>query len=111
MKTMNQTLVLGLALSLSTALTAAAGEDTGNNPELYRANELSLDLFGTVSVGEQTIDHISGNRVEHDGRLGAGAGLNYFFTRNFGLGADAYSENTGHSFVDSTSLNLIARLP
>ena len=78
---------------------------------LYHANELSVDLFGSGSVGQQTIDHLSGDRLDHNGRLGAGAGLNYFFTRHFGIGGDAYTENTAHNFVDSVSGNLIGRLP
>lgn len=77
----------------------------------FRANEASLDLFGSVSVGQETIDNISRERVKDDGRLGAGVGGNYFFTRHLGLGADAYTENTQHSFVDNTSGNLIVRFP
>lgn len=38
-------------------------------------------------------------------------GVGYFFTRNFGVGADAYTENAGHSFVDSASGNLLVRFP
>jgi len=90
---------------------ADENSSTDAKPEFYRANELSLDLFGTGSVGRYTLDHVSGNRIKENGRLGAGAGLNYFFTRNLGLGLDAYSENTAASFVDSGSANLILRLP
>lgn len=78
---------------------------------LFRENEFSLDAFGSVSVGQQIIDNISGNRVEDDGRLGAGLGLNYFLTRHIGVGADAYTENAGDNFVDNTSGNLILRIP
>jgi len=78
---------------------------------LFRANEASLDLFGSVSVNQETIDHISGERVKDDGRLGLGLGGNYFITRHLGLGADAYTENTQHSFVDNTSASLIVRIP
>jgi len=83
---------------------------TANYP-LYRAQELSIDLFGSGSVGQQTIDHITGNKIEHNGRLGAGAGLNYFFCRYIGIGGDAYTESTAHNFIDSASGNLIGRLP
>jgi hypothetical protein len=78
---------------------------------LFHPNEFTLDLFGSVSIGQETIDHISGNRIEDDGRLGAGLGGNYFFNRFLGIGADAYTENAGHSFVDNTSGNLILRFP
>ena len=78
---------------------------------LYRAQELSIDLFGSGSINQQTINHISGDRVTDNGRFGAGAGLNCFFCRHIGIGADAYFENTDHRFIDSTSGNLIGRLP
>jgi hypothetical protein len=83
-----------------------------NNPEeIFHANEASIDLFGSVSIGQQTINHISGDHVRDDGRLGAGIGLNYFITRNIGVGGDAYTENTAHNFVDNASGNLIFRIP
>jgi hypothetical protein len=78
---------------------------------LYRSGEFSLDLFGTGSIGQQTIDQLTGARIRHDIRLGAGAGLNYFTTRLVGFGVEAYSENPRHSLVDDTSLNLILRFP
>jgi hypothetical protein len=87
-------------------------ENTSPPPALlFRANETSLDLSGSVSVGQETINNISSERVEDNGRLGAGLGLNHFFTRHVGLVADAYTENAGHSFVDNTSGNLIVRFP
>jgi hypothetical protein len=49
--------------------------------------------------------------VVNDGRLGAGVGLNHFFTRYFGIGGDAYTENTGHRFVDNASGKFIGRFP
>ena len=101
------------------AATSVLGADTvlnGQGPQydqgdLYRANELSLDGFGTASVGKYTIDHLSNARVRHNTRLGAGAGINYFFTRNIGISADAYSENTTGTFIDNASANLTLRLP
>ena len=79
--------------------------------QLFNGNELSLDLFGSGSVNQETIDHLSGDRIRHGGRLGAGAGLTYYATRYVGIGADAYSENTQHSFVNDASGNLYIRLP
>ena len=78
---------------------------------LFRAGETSLDLFGSLSIDQETIDNISGERVKDDGRLGLGLGANHFFIRHLGLGVDAYTENTQHSFVDNTSGNLILRIP
>jgi hypothetical protein len=78
---------------------------------LYRAHELSLDAFGMGSIGQRTIRHLTGRSVVDDGRVGAGAGVNYFFTRHLGFGWEAYSQNTRGTFVDNGSMNLIGRLP
>lgn len=102
-------LLIAAAVCLPTALAFAENENVDG--ELFRANELSLDGFGSISVGQQTINHISGSHVRDDGRLGAGIGLNYFLTRNIGVGGDAYTENTSHNFVDNASGNLIFRIP
>ena len=88
-----------------------ADDSEGRTDLLFRAEELTLDLFGSVSIGQETINHISRERVEDNGRLGLGLGGNYFFLRYLGVGADAYTENTQHSFVDNTSGNLILRFP
>ena len=85
--------------------------DYGYRDDLYQANEISLDLFGTDALDKHTIDHPSGHRVRHDSRLGAGLGLNYFFLRYLGVGAEAYSEDTRHNFVDNVSGSLIGRIP
>jgi hypothetical protein len=97
------------ALCLPASVTMAQTDYTGE--PLFKDMETSFDAFGTVSVGQYTIEHISGDRIDDNGRLGWGLGLNQFFTRNFGIGADAYSESAAHSFVDSASGNLIVRFP
>jgi len=110
-------LVGGTILML--AATSALGQDNvTNNQSLhydrgdyYRSRELSVDVFGSGSLGEYTIEHLSNARVRQNVRLGAGAGGNYFITRNIGIGADAYSENTTGAFIDSASASLILRLP
>ena len=104
---------------LMLAATSALGQDNvTNNQSLhydqgnyYRSSELSVDAFGTGSLGEYTLDHLSNNRIRQNTKFGVGAGINYFFTRNIGIGADAYSENTTGAFIDSASANLILRLP
>jgi len=90
---------------------ATAMAQTESHPELFRPDETSLDLFGSLSVGQETIDHLSGEKIEEDGEFGFGIGLNQFFSRMFGVGVDAYSENTHGPFVDNTSANLILRFP
>jgi hypothetical protein len=82
-----------------------------DTPDLYRAPELSLDGFGSVSLGQQTLEHISGDRVRHRARLGAGAGVNFFFLRMLGVGGDAYTEDTRKNFIDKVSGNVIVRFP
>jgi len=84
---------------------------TNNLVEYYRANELSLDGFGTASVGSYTINNPSSRRVRQNGQLGAGAGINYFVTRYVGVGGEMYSENTSGAFIDNASVNLLLRLP
>jgi len=101
------------------AATSALGDENASNDQgvhhdqgdYYRSSELSVDAFGSGSLGEYTLDHLSSERVRKNIRLGAGAGANYFITRNIGIGADAYSENTTGAFIDSASGNLILRLP
>ena len=102
-----------LMLAAKSAL-GAEGGDKGmhyDQGDYYRANEVSVDVFGSGSIGKYTIDHLSGNRIRHNTRLGAGVGIGYFITRNIGIGADAYAEDTTGRFVDSASANLILRLP
>jgi hypothetical protein len=105
----------GIGFLLATGATLRA-DDMNNNPsyddtDLYRANELSLEGFGGATLGEHTIDHLSGDRVRHNGRLGLGAGVNYFFTRYIGVEGEGYSENPDHSFVDNAGGSLVLRLP
>mgnify|MGYP001551928167 CR=1 FL=1 len=103
----------------SSSTTSAAEMETLNNKQgmcyeqtnYYRANALAVDAFGTASIGNYTINHPSNARVRQNTEFGVGAGLNYFATRNFGIGAEAYSENTSGPFIDSVSANLLLRLP
>jgi hypothetical protein len=116
---MKNTLLIGATVLVlaATSVLGTEAENASQRPEgcdacqLYRAGELSFDLFGSGSLGKYSVDHLSTSRIRHNGRLGAGAGLSYFFTRNFGLGAEAYSEDTSGPFIDSASANLIFRLP
>jgi len=76
----------------------------------FRANEFSVDLFGSYLRGEaedwdDVFDDTDG------GRWGGGLGLNYFITRWFGVGADAAVHSNGGAFVDYANANLIFRVP
>lgn len=115
---MKNKMIAGASVLMITAAAALAQDNTSNVHDmnsdqggLYRARELSLDAFGTASVGQYTIDHPSRSRVRRNTRLGVGAGFNYFFCKYIGIGGDGYSENTSGAFVDSAEGNLIARLP
>lgn len=109
---MRKNLAIGGTL-LVLAATSALGAERGSYPsgEFYREGETSLDVYGTASLGRYTLDHLSGSRIRHNTRLGAGLGLNYFFTQMIGVGADVYSENTSGAAIDSASANLILRFP
>ncbi|HLX97000.1 MAG TPA: hypothetical protein VKU37_14765 [Verrucomicrobiae bacterium] len=115
---MKNKLIVGGTILMLAAKSALGADPVSNDQgshydsgDYYYANELSIDGFGSASIGKYTIDHLSGARVRHNTRLGAGLGLNYFITRNIGIGADAYSENTTGVFVDNASGNLILRIP
>ena len=110
-KLMKHGMLIGTILLLVARPAFSAHDVHDDTTEKYRAKETTLDLFGSGSVGQHTLNHITDETIKEDLRLGAGAGLNYFFTRNLGLGAEAYSEDTGHSFVDNVSASLIARFP
>jgi hypothetical protein len=115
-------MIAGAMLVTSTSLRAAdadaaatpalTADNTSNNPfDYYRSSELSVEGFGTASLGKYALNHVSDSNIRHDARLGAGAGINYFFTRNIGIGVEGYSENTTGAFIDSASANLTVRFP
>jgi hypothetical protein len=79
--------------------------------QIFRANEFSIDAFGMGSLTHSQLEDHAHHFIRHDSRIGAGVGINYFFTRYLGIGGDAYTEDTQHSFVDSASANLILRIP
>jgi len=67
----------------------AGGGDhwTYTSANLYTANELSLDLFGSYLAGQRKIEDLFKTNIRH-GFWGGGVGLNYFLTRNIGVGGD-----------------------
>src|SRR6185295_1781220 len=66
----------------------------------YTANELSLDGFASFNAAESRIEDLFKTSIR-DGRWGGGAGLNYFFTRELGIGGDFNSFGNGGHFIDS----------
>ncbi len=77
----------------------------------YKGNEIGFSVFGTATVGDDTIRRPSGRRIERDGELGLGTGLTYFFHRNVGVEAYGFTESTHNNFFDYVGGNLIARFP
>jgi hypothetical protein len=86
--------------------------DTGND-QIFNANEVSLDLFGTYQAPERHFLAWPNTSIRHTGNWGGGVGGNYFFTRELGIGVDTSflsGDNVPH-FVDHVGGNLIARIP
>ncbi len=77
----------------------------------YTAQELSLDLFGSYINPEGQFNELFDTNIRH-GFWGGGAGLNYFITREIGIGTDfnMSSKNSGN-LVDDVVGNLTLRLP
>ncbi len=74
----------------------------------YQAQELSVDLFGAATTGHSRYDN--GDYRWHHAHGGGGAGINYFFCKYVGVGADTLTEGLD-PFVYSASGNLICRIP
>jgi hypothetical protein len=83
-----------------------------NNAPLYSAQEVSLDLFASYINPEGRFGDLFETNIRN-GFWGGGAGLNYFFTRELGLGADfnISSKPDDLNLVDQVTGNFIARLP
>jgi hypothetical protein len=83
----------------------------------FAEHEFQLDIFGQYSVGEGP------NQVQlfRDHGWGGGIGLNYFFTRNLGIGVDAAwlyakegpaaNSNDDETVLHNFSGSLILRFP
>jgi hypothetical protein len=72
----------------------------------FRDNEFSADLFGSYTFADGS------GRLSDD--WGGGLGLNYFVSRNLGLGLDAYwwdGDRISNEVVTAVSGSIILRLP
>ena len=86
--------------------------DSDRNWMAYNCNDVEFSFFGTGTVGKRTIKDPSSKRIERDGKLGAGAGIGYYFHRYIGIEGYAYSESTGgRHFVDNVGGDLVGRFP
>ena len=89
----------------------SSNEDNHIDRPLYRAQELDLDLFGSSTLGQETLEHFSGNRFRHHVLYGGGGGLSYFFLKYVGVGGEFDADARSHRFVDSADGNVFLRLP
>jgi hypothetical protein len=78
----------------------------------YAAQEVSLDLFASYLNPEREFDDLFETSMRH-GFWGGGAGINYFFTRYIGVGADfnISSKPDDLNLVDEVTGDVLARLP
>ena len=84
--------------------------DKDRSDTLFKANEFSLDLFGTYLARERNIEAFPNTSIHH-GQWGGGVGANYFWSRDVGIGADTSFQDGGRRFVDHVGGNLFVRLP
>jgi hypothetical protein len=97
----------------STSSTSSATTSSSQSPplSLYRDQEFSVDIFAGGTLNENGFDHLSGEEIHHDGRVGLGGGGSFFFVRNLGIEGEVYTQNTDGHFIDETSGNLVLRAP
>lgn len=83
-----------------------ASEDT----DIYNAQEFTLDLAGAYGVPRDKANDTVDKNLSH-GKWGGSVGMNYFLTKNFGLGVDAHGLDNDGGFVDAGSASAIVRFP
>ena len=79
-------------------------------PNKFTAYELSLDAFGSYWAGQRRVEDVFETNIRR-GTWGGGVGLNYFLTRELGLGGDINISDNDGNFIDSAAGSLIFRLP
>ena len=82
-----------------------------NDDPKFAAHEFSLELFGSYIAPEYGIEDVFETNISDYGYWGGGAGLNYFLTREIGVGADFTAHANGGTFFDQALGNLVLRLP
>jgi len=85
-------------------------DDTIKFPH-YRQQEIDVDLYGSSSLGEETVENLSGSRFRHHVLYGGGGGLTFFFMRYVGVGGEFDADARAHRFVDNASGNVYIRFP
>ena len=120
---MNRCFAVAAALGTFSLVYSAHADDTTttnsvmdrdqliSSDQLYRRQELDVDLFGSASIGQQTLEHFSGSRYEHRGLWGGGGGITAYFCRYIGVGGEFNGDTRSGRFVDSASGIVYLRLP
>jgi hypothetical protein len=103
-------LVLSVALMAMVVSSNAQRSLYSGQKSLYNAKESSFDLFGSYVAAEHGVSHVLETSIR-DGSFGGGIGMNYFASQKLGFGMDAVMSANGGSFIDSTSMSLLGRLP
>jgi hypothetical protein len=110
-------LVLGAAVSSLQAQTESPDSNSQPAPassSLFKAKELTIDLYGNYSVAEPCgITHLFDTNARH-GKLGAGLGGTYWMTRNFGAGLEVTIPDAGNAsgfLFEQVSWSFSARVP
>jgi hypothetical protein len=104
------TFCAGLMFVAITSSAQRTGSYRNNQLDLYRADELDVDFFGSYLNREGKFNELLNTDANH-GTWGGGVGLGYFFTRELGLGADVnFSDHPGR-ITDQATGNLLLRLP
>ena len=83
-----------------------------NNGPLYSSQEVSLDMFASYINPEGRFNDLFDTNIRQ-GFWGGGAGVNYFFTRELGIGADfnISSKPDDLNLVDQVTGDVLFRLP
>lgn len=100
-----------LLLVVSTlALTPSVPAFAEDDP-VFKANEVSLDVFAGYQTRQQSPLSTSINSLVDGGTWRGGIGGNYFFTRNLGVSLESHVEDFHGNAIDNAALSAVVRLP
>jgi hypothetical protein len=77
--------------------------------EIYRKQEIDVDLFGSGALGQQTLEHTPDFR-RHTA-WGGGGGVTAYFFRYLGVGGEYNIDTRNSHFSDNAGGNIYLRLP
>jgi opacity protein-like surface antigen len=107
------------AVILFAAITSITAAPDVNPPpvpadtSLFAAGETTLDLAGTYTLNRDKFNDVFDKNYDH-GKFGVSLGLNHWFTKYVGLGADITLpavDDVGGSVLRNVNLSAMARYP